>query len=106
MNALREKTATTDEATERVTEIFDTTQPTDSATGTPPLLSRTTERRNATSSEQTREQSEATAKAATEADIGQNSTLDTSAQTTSEEESREESEGETRQEKGGTNPLV
>lgn len=102
MNALREKTATTDEATERVTEIFDTTQPTDSATGTPPLLSRTTERRNATSSEQTREQSEATAKAATEADIGQNSTLDTSAQTTSEEES----DGEIRQEKGGTNPLM
>lgn len=75
MNALRETTATTDEATERVTEIFDTTQPTDSVTGTPPLLSRTTERRNATSSEQTREQTEATAKEATEADIGQASTL-------------------------------
>lgn len=106
MNALRETTATTDEATERVTEIFDTTQPTDSVTGTPPLLSRTTERRNATSSEQTREQTEATAKEATEADIGQASTLAAEAQTTSNEESRAESEGEIRQEKGGTNPLV
>lgn len=106
MNALRETTATTDEATERVTEIFDTTQPTDSVTGTPPLLSRTTERRNATSSEQTREQTEATAKEATEADIGQAATLAAEAQTTSNEESRAESEGEIRQEKGGTNPLV
>lgn len=106
MNALREKNSTTDEATERVTEVFDTSQPTDSATGTPPLLSRTTERRNATSSEHTREHSKTTAKAAIEADIGQNSTLDTSAQITSEEESREESDGEIRQEKGGTNPLV
>ena len=106
MNVLCERTATTDEATERVTEIFDTTQPTDSATGTPPLLSRTTERRNATSSEQTREQTEATAKEVTEADIGQASTLDSAAQTTSEEESRAESRGEIRQEKGGRNPLV
>lgn len=106
MNALRETTATTDEATERVTEIFDTTQPIDSVTGTPPLLSRTTERRNATSSEQTREQTEATAKEATEADIGQATTLAAEEQTASNEESRAESEGEIRQEKGGTNPLV
>lgn len=32
--------ATRDESTERVTEIFDTAQPPDSITGTPPLLSR------------------------------------------------------------------
>lgn len=106
MNALRETTATTDEATERVTEIFDTTQPTDSVTGAPPLLSRTTERRNATSHEQTREQSETATKETTEADIGQATTLADEAQTTSNEESRAESEGEIRQEKGGTNPLV
>ena len=31
---------TRDEATERVTEIFDTTQPPDSVTGTPPLSAR------------------------------------------------------------------
>ncbi len=35
---------TRDEATERVTEIFDTTQPPDSVTGTPPLSARIRER--------------------------------------------------------------
>lgn len=44
LERLRESAATIYEAGERVTEVFDTSQPTDSATGTPPLLSRTTEK--------------------------------------------------------------
>lgn len=55
---LSETATSTDEATERVTEIFDTSQPTDSATGTPPLLSRTTEKREARQTSESREQTE------------------------------------------------
>ncbi len=54
----RENKTTTDEATERVTEIFDTTQPPDSATGTPPLLSRITERSSVKSRSESRETTE------------------------------------------------
>lgn len=56
---LSETATSTDEATERVTEIFDTSQPTDSATGTPPLLSRTTEKRSARQTSEGRERTEA-----------------------------------------------
>lgn len=42
-----------DEEVETVTEVFDTSQPTDSLTGTPPLKSRTTEHRRTKSQEQT-----------------------------------------------------
>ena len=41
------------EEVETVTEVFDTSQPTDSLTGTPPLKSRTTEHRRTKSQEQT-----------------------------------------------------
>lgn len=41
------------EEVETVTEVFDTSQPTDSLTGTPPLKSRTTEQRRTKSQEQT-----------------------------------------------------
>ena len=58
---LLETTTTTEAVTERVTEIFDTTQPTDSTTGTPPLLSRITEKSEASSRSESREQSEAKA---------------------------------------------
>lgn len=61
MRRLRSNTTITDEASERVTEIFDTTQPPDSATGTPPLLSRITERSAAKSRSESRDQTEATA---------------------------------------------
>lgn len=44
LERLKESATTISEEGERVTELFDTSQPTDSATGTPPLLSRTTER--------------------------------------------------------------
>lgn len=42
-----------DEEVETVTEVFDTSQPTDSLTGAPPLKSRTTEHRRTKSQEQT-----------------------------------------------------
>lgn len=44
-----QRVETRDESTERVTEIFDTAQPPDSATGTPPLMSRIRERHEARS---------------------------------------------------------
>ena len=56
----RKNTTMTDEVTERITEIFDTSQPPDSATGTPPLLSRITEKSAAKSRSESREQTEAT----------------------------------------------
>lgn len=56
----RESAGRRDEATERITEIYDTRQRSDSATGLPPLLSRTTERSLATSLSTSRERSEAT----------------------------------------------
>lgn len=83
---------TTDEATERVTEIFDTTQLTDSVTGTPPLLSRTTERRQARQASESRAQSEATA-AGTET---QTRTADATLTETKVTESATESRNETR----------
>lgn len=58
MRRLRTNTTTTDETTECITEIFDTTQPPDSTTGTPPLLSRITERSAAKSRSESREQTE------------------------------------------------
>ncbi len=58
---LRQNTTTTDEVTERITEIFDTTQPTDSLSGTPPLLSRTTERTEMRQKSENREKTESTA---------------------------------------------
>lgn len=57
----RESAGRRDEATERIIEIYDTRQRSDSATGLPPLLSRTTERSLATSLSSSRERSEATA---------------------------------------------
>lgn len=58
---LRQNTTTTDEVTERITEIFDTTQRADSATGTPPLLSRTTERTEMRKKSENREKTESAA---------------------------------------------
>ena len=76
---------TRDEATERVTEIFDTTQPPDSVTGTPPLSARIRERH------ETRSQSDSRAKVET---------------AKTEAETSGESEAESREEKGGNKALV
>lgn len=89
---LWENKTTTDEATERITEIFDTTQPTDSATGTPPLLSRTTERREARQTSESREQTEATKTDSTKAENNTDLILAETALTQSEHENRKESD--------------
>lgn len=100
---LWETTTTTDETTERVTEIFDTTQPTDSATGTPPLLSRTTEKREARKMSESREQRESTA-AGTEAQTqfaAANHTKVSASETSAE--SRRENETKGKEEKRSGN---
>lgn len=56
---MSETTASADVETECVTEMFDTALPTDSATGTPPLRSRTTERRRERQASESRERAEA-----------------------------------------------
>lgn len=89
---LWENKTTTDEATERITEIFDTTQPTDSATGTPPLLSRTTERREARQTSESRKQTEATKTDSTKAEANTDLTLAAKELTRSENENREKTE--------------
>lgn len=89
---LWENKTTTDEATERVTEIFDTTQPTDSTTGTPPLLSRTTERREARQTSESREQTEVTKTDSTKAENNTDLILTDTELTQSELENREESD--------------
>lgn len=89
---LWETKATTDEVTESITEIFDTTQPTDSATGTPPLLSRTTERRETRQTSESREQSEAAKTDSTKAEANTDLTLAAKELTRSENENREKTE--------------
>lgn len=99
---LWENKTTTDEATERVTEIFDTTQPTDSATGTPPLLSRTTERREARQTSESREQSEATAAGTETQTRTADATLTETKVTESETESRNETKSKEEKQSGNT----
>ena len=84
---------TRDEATERVTEIFDTTQPPDSVTGTPPLSAHIRERH------ETRSDSTAT-------DCEAHSRTDEATQTDIEAETSGESEAESREEKGADKTLV
>lgn len=66
---LLESTTTKDEETERITEIFDTSQPIDSVTGTPPLQRRVTERSESQEKNDARIQRLATASARIETDI-------------------------------------
>lgn len=98
--------STTDEATERVTEIFDTTQPTDSATGTPPLLCRTTERREARQTSESREQSETTAAGTETLTLNTAETLAETKVTESEDESRNETESKSQEEKRSGNTAA
>lgn len=96
---LRESTTTTDKVTERITEIFDTTQPTDSSTGLPPLLSRTTERNEARQKSEIREKTEAAGaecEAQTRSDVGK---LNENVSAASLEEDAIENESMDREEK-------
>ena len=99
MRRLRTTTTTTDEATERITEIFDTTQPTDSTTGEPPLLSRITEKSAAKIRSESREQTEATATESEAQTQTGAATLTRDADTSTACESREASEAKSREER-------
>lgn len=103
---LLESTTTKDEATERITEIFDTSQPIDSVTGTPPLQSRVTERSESREKNDTRTQNEATSTARTEADIGTKTDLATTAATSENEEIRKKGEAKSREERKASGTLV
>lgn len=65
-----------DESTERVTEIFDTAQPPDSATGTPPLSARIRERHETKSRSDSRAKVEAAKSDSASADIRTTVTAD------------------------------
>ena len=103
---LLESTTTKDEATERITETFDTSQPIDSVTGTPPLQSRVTERSESREKSDTRTQNEATSTARTEADIGTKADIAATAATSENEESREKGEAKSREERKSSGTLV
>ena len=103
---LLESTTTKDEATERITETFDTSQPIDSVTGTPPLQSRVTERSKSREKNDTRTQNEATSTARTEADTGTKTDLAATAATSENEESREKGQAKSREERKSSGTLV
>lgn len=99
MRRQRTTTTTTDEATERITEIFDTTRPADSTTGEPPLLSRITERSAAKGRSESREQSEATATESEAQTQTGAATLTHEADTFTATDSHEATEGKSREQR-------
>lgn len=69
MRYLNSTTTTSEETMDRVTEIYDTSLPVDSATGTPPLSSRIIERYNTTKDEQSQEMTESSVSDNTDTDV-------------------------------------
>ena len=106
LTAWLQRVETRDEATERVTEIFDTSQPPDSTTGTPPLSARIRERHEARSRSDSRAKVEAVRNDSTAAECEAHSQTNTATQTKTEAETSGESEVESREEKGGNKALV
>ena len=100
LTAWLQRVETRDEATERVTEIFDTSQPPDSTTGTPPLSARIRERHEARSRSDSRAKVEAVRNDSTAAECEAHSQTNTATQTKTEAETSGESEVESREEKG------
>ena len=101
-----EKSTARDETTERVIEIFDATQPTDSLTGTPPLQSRVTERSQSKESSDSRTETESSV-TGTEAQAQTQDTAVAREVVTSEsEEDREAIETESREERKGNTTLT
>lgn len=96
---MSETTASADVEAERVTEMFDTALPTDSVTGTPPLLSRTTERRRERLASESRERAEAASSErqeqarTTAAKLSRESGADSEAENMVESKSREVKQG-------------
>lgn len=95
-----------EEATERVTEIYDTSQPTDSVTGTPPLMSRIRERHEATSRSESRAMAEAAKSDSTAATGTSTATLAKTTEARIETETAGETRTESREEKGRGKSLV
>lgn len=104
LTAWLQRVETRDEATERVTEIFDTSQPPDSTTGTPPLSARIRERHEARSRSDSRAKVETAKSDSTATECEAHSRTDEATQT--EAETSGESETESREEKGGNKALV
>lgn len=97
---------TTETNTERVTEIYDTTQPPDSTTGTPPLAARIREKHEAKSRSDSQAKAETTGSDSAATEYGAHSMTDTATQTETEAETSEESETDSREEKGTDKSLV
>lgn len=96
---LRESAATIYEEGERVTEVFDTSQPTDSATGTPPLLSRTTEKRGRQTQSASREEERHTKNDTLRGQTHREAALQESEAAAIGQESRAQSDEKTKEEK-------
>lgn len=101
-----ENTVTKDEVTERITETFDTTQPIDSATGTPPLQSRVTERSESREKEGSRTRNEVTTSASTTGVIGTATDLSDVVETSETEANYEKKDTECRDEYEIRNSFV
>lgn len=106
LTAWLQRVETRDEATERVTEIFDTSQPPDSTTGTPPLSARIRERHEARSRSDSRAKVEAAKSDSTATECEAHSRTDTAEATQTEAETSGESETDSREEKGTDKSLV
>lgn len=96
----------TGETTERITEEYDTTQPADSLTGTPPLKRRTTEK----SARESRKESTAGAAAAvndsTAADISAGTGRDSASAADFRSDQSGKAETSAKEERGGKNHLA
>ncbi len=105
LTAWLQRVKSRDETTERVTEIFDTTQPPDS-TGTPPLSARIRERHEAKSRSDSRAKVESNGSDSAASERGTHSRNETAIQTETEAETSGESKTESREEKGTGKTLV
>lgn len=104
--ALRESVSATDEETECVTEIFDTSLPAESATGTPPLLSRITERKAHRSRRHDRERNEAEKSDTMAARATRSAVAQSAATTEIRAEGSQKSDGEIREERKQPSSLT
>lgn len=99
LERLRESATNTHEDMERVTEVFDTSQPRDSLSGTPPLLSRTTERRGRQTQSASREEERHIRSDTTGTELHREAALQESEAAAIGQESRAQSDAATKEEK-------
>ena len=91
---------------ERVTEIYDTTQPMDSTTGTPPLLSRIRERHEATSHGESRVKAESGKRDSTATSSTSTATENVKGEMQAAMEATGETRAESHEEKGSGKSLA